>query len=86
MNKKEIEDILKCNNYMECMKILYNINPKSYKENELPKKLQNNLVHSNNPLFISPSAGFNLDFTNSCNSSLPIVSLSIISSPINSFY
>ena len=22
MNKKEIEDILKCNNYMECMKII----------------------------------------------------------------
>jgi len=45
MNKKEIEDILKCNNYMECMKIIYNINPKSYKENELPKKIQNHLFH-----------------------------------------
>lgn len=48
MNKKEIEDILKCNNYMECMKIIYNINPKSYKENELPKKIQNHLKEVRN--------------------------------------
>lgn len=48
MNKKEIEDILKCNNYMECMKIIYNINPKSYKENELPKKVQNHLKEVRN--------------------------------------
>ena len=48
MNKKEIENILKCNNYMECMKIIYNINPKSYKENELPKKFQNHLKEVRN--------------------------------------
>ena len=44
---------------MECMKIIYNINPKSYKENELPKEIQehlkkvrNKVMNINNPIQI----------------------------------
>lgn len=48
MNKKEIEDILNCNNYMDCMKIIYNINPKSFKEDELPKEVREHLKRVRN--------------------------------------
>ena len=48
MDKKDIQNILNCNNYMECMKMIYNNNHKSYKENELPKKVQNHLKEVRN--------------------------------------
>ena len=59
MDEDKIEEILKYDSYIRCMKIIYNINPKSFKEDELPKKVQEHLkklrsngIDINNPIQI----------------------------------
>ena len=48
MNEKQIKEVLQCDDYIECMRIIYRINPKSYKEGEMPESIQKHLKQLRN--------------------------------------
>lgn len=59
MDKETIEKVLECDNYVECMKIIYKAYPVGFKEEEAPdeikvhlKSLRKNGLDINKPIQI----------------------------------